>query len=714
MAFEWWRNVVQLTRATLSRKSKPRRRRPQQSYRPSLIELEDRVVPTTVLVPGPTVDVTRLAGNQDQPWITVDPTNTARLAVIADNGGAGLAFSLSQDGGVSWQTKVIANGNDGLPAAVGNAQAAFDTFGNLFISYEGSDPQLGTRVNLIASYNDGTSFVNLGSSGLDVSTSGIVALATGAGQNGQGGSVWVAWSTSLGGEIAAEGAKVTGRGAVGALNGGELVPDSPVGTAEGTSVSIAIGPVGQVAVAWQQVTTTSANGPSSIFTSLDPDGLGNTFGFQNPVLTANTNVGTSQTNTASQPLANTLQLDASPRLAFDNSNTASAGKLYLVYVNANSVGSKDMSIQLYVSGNNGQTWSPFNGAGGNGSVNDTTNNSRFDPAISVDPGTGYVAVTWYDARNSLGTDGSALNTEVQYWGTVSTDGGQSFAPNTQISAGTTSSIRASSLNGLGTQTGIVFQNGVVNAVWADNSATLAGNPSPARLDIAFATAQPGTLGGTPPGGVSQFTGFIEQAYLDILGRAVDPAGLVYWTSLLNSGAPRAVVPAGLVNSLEYQTKTIDQMYRTYLDRPVDSSGLAFGLSFYGKIPLVSADVNFTDFLKGYILSSSEYFADAGGSNSGYLTSLFRDLFGRGVDPNAAAFYGGQLASGASRLSVEKELQFSSEAINRQVNALYVHYLRRNGDAPGVGFFGTLLLSGGRMEDIIVSLVASDEYLARIP
>ncbi len=125
-------------------------------------------------------------------------------------------------------------------------------------------------------------------------------------------------------------------------------------------------------------------------------------------------------------------------------------------------------------------------------------------------------------------------------------------------------------------------------------------------------------------------------------------------------------------------------------------------------------MNFTDFLESYILSSDEYFADAGGSNSGYLTSLFRDLFGRGVDPNAASFYGGQLASGMSRLAVEHELQFSSEALNDEVNALYVHYLRRNADSPGLGFFGTLLLSGGRMEDIIVALVASNEYLARIP
>jgi hypothetical protein len=684
-----------------------------------LVELEDRVVPATGLIPGTTINVTQLAGNQNQPWIAIDPTNTSRLAVVADNGGAGLTFSLSTDGGNNWQTKVIANGTDGLPQASGDAAAGFDPFGNLFITYRGAVSGGSFRINLIASYNDGTSFVNLGGPGLDNGASvGRPSLATGVGQNGQGGSVWVAWASSQGGLVVAEGAKTTGLGAVGALNGAEFIPNGVGGTAVGGPVSVAIGPIGQVAVAWQQVTSTSASGPSTIFTSVDPDGLGNAFGFQLPVKAADTNVGTSQTNTASQPVATSLQLDASPRLAFDNSNTSSAGKLYLVYVNAQSVGSKDMSIQLYVSGNDGSTWSPFNGAGGNGSISDTTTNSRFDPAISVDPGNGYVAVTWYDARNDQGTGSSgdsdgAINTEVQYWGTVSLDGGHSFGPNTQISQGTTSSIRASSLNGLGNQTSMVFRNGVVDAVWADNSVNLPANPTPARLDIAFATAQPGILGGTP-GGITQLTGFIEQAYLDILGRTVDPAGLAYWTGVLSSGAPRATLPSGLTNSLEYQTKTIDQMYRAYLGRPVDSSGLAFGLSFYGKTALVTADLNFTDFLKGYILSSDEYFADAGGTNTGYLTSLFRDLFGRGVDPSAAAFYGGELASGMSRLAVEKQLQFSSEAINREVNALYVHYLRRNADSPGMGFFGTFLLSGGPVESIIDALVASNEYLARIP
>ncbi len=705
MAFEWWRTVVRVTRATLSRKTKPQRRKPQLSSRLSLIELEDRVVPTTGLIPGSTLDVTQLAGNQNQPWITADPTNPSRLAVISDNGGAGLAFSLSQDGGNSWQTKVIASGSDGLPMATGDAQAAFDSFGNLFIAYSGTDPFFGNRINIIASYNDGTSFVNLGASGLDSGTGGGLALATGVGQNGQGASVWIAWASSIGGEVAAQGFATTGLGQVGAFNFAQLVPDFPVGAAEGGPVSVAIGPTGQVAVAWQQVTTISANGPSLILTSVDPDGLGGNFGFQDPVQAAFTNVGTSQTNTANQPVSSTLQLDASPRLAFDNSNTASAGKLYLVYVNAASVGSPNMSIQLFVSPNSGASWAPFDGS--NGYVSDTTSNSRFDPAISVDPGTGDVAVTWYDARND------PTNTQVQYWGTVSVDGGQTFGPNTQISEGTTSSIRASSLNGLGNQTSIVMRNGVADVVWADNSANLAGNPTPARLDIAFARAQPGLLPGTP-GGVSQLTGYIEQAYLDILGRSVDPAGLAYWTAVLSSGAPRSVLPTALTNSLEYQTKTIDQMYRTYLDRTVDSSGLAFGLSFYGKNPAVTADVNLTDFLKSYILSSNEYFADAGGTNSGYLTALFFDLFGRGIDSGAASFYGGQLASGMSRLAVEKELQFSPEGVNDEVNALYVHYLRRNADSPGLSFFGSFLLSGGRMEDIIVSLVSSDEYLALVP
>src|SRR5207249_2288246 len=68
----------------------------------------------------------------------------------------------------------------------------------------------------------------------------------------------------------------------------------------------------------------------------------------------------------------------------------------------------------------------------------------FLPKISLDPTTGNIAVIWYDARDDLGTGGAGdtdgiPNTDAQVWGAFSTDGGQTFTKNIQISAGTSNS-----------------------------------------------------------------------------------------------------------------------------------------------------------------------------------------------------------------------------------------------------------------------------------
>jgi autotransporter-associated beta strand protein len=119
------------------------------------------------------------------------------------------------------------------------------------------------------------------------------------------------------------------------------------------------------------------------------------------------------------------------------------------------------------SDNDGATWSaPVQ-------VNDdVTTRSQFMPAIALDQTTGYVAVTWYDARNS------ASNTAVQVFGSVSTDGGATFATNVQISAGATDATAptAGSFN-LGDFDKMDFSHGVFYRTWADNSNSTGDNPN---------------------------------------------------------------------------------------------------------------------------------------------------------------------------------------------------------------------------------------------
>jgi len=137
------------------------------------------------------------------------------------------------------------------------------------------------------------------------------------------------------------------------------------------------------------------------------------------------------------------------------------------------------------SDDNGATWS--NGVRVN---DDHTRNSQFMPKISLDQTTGNIAVVWYDSRADLGAGGPGdtdgiPNDDAQFWGAFSTDGGLSFTPNIQISAGTSNSHVSGNGIDYGDYSGLSFFGGVAHPAWSDNSNSTGDNPDGAlhKLDI---------------------------------------------------------------------------------------------------------------------------------------------------------------------------------------------------------------------------------------
>src|SRR5438045_5168988 len=104
--------------------------------------------------------------------------------------------------------------------------------------------------------------------------------------------------------------------------------------------------------------------------------------------------------------------------------------------------SSDMDVYLRYSDNNGATWTP------RVRINDdATTRSQFLPKMSIDQTTGNIGFVWYDCRNDNGVIGQGstntiVNDDAQLWGTDSTNGGSSFLPNAQISAGTSNAAAA--------------------------------------------------------------------------------------------------------------------------------------------------------------------------------------------------------------------------------------------------------------------------------
>jgi hypothetical protein len=393
------------------------------------------------LTVGTNNNLTNSSANNAEDCIAINPRNPLNLFMSET---WSLATRYSTDGGLTWQDSNIG----ALGSSVGDVSAAFDTFGNLFLVRFGS----GLRIVVGLSTNGGATFSNLyttSSSNNDQPT-----VVTGPSSISGQGSVWICYTDS-GSHLVAQGANVTGLGTIGSFSAAQA---TAIG---GDFGDIIVGPTGQMAVTYQN--GGSGIGPDIIRYALDPDGTG-ALGF-GPVINATaTQVG----GFAGIPAQPSRTIDSEPGLVWDRSGGPFNGRLYLMYTDRSSTGSDDTDIYVRYSNDNGTNWTaPVR-------VNDDpvgNGKSQFLPKIALDQTSGYIAVSWYDCRNSPG------NNTAEVWATISADGGQTFLPNVKVSAGMSSgTVTAVGTFNFGDYTGLTFHGGTFYPCWADNSNSSSDNP----------------------------------------------------------------------------------------------------------------------------------------------------------------------------------------------------------------------------------------------
>jgi len=417
------------------------------------------------------VNVSRLLANQTEASIGIDPTNPNRLFIASNMESTGLFTAYSTNAGVSWNYTdpldgTIADGNDSLPAACCDLTINWDSFGNLYLGYINDNLK---EIDVIVSTNGGASFTKIITiaSGHDIDQPTITS-GTGSATGG----VWITYKdfTLTGAPVVAQGAQVTGLGAIGAFSAAQSVP----GSVDGSFGDISIGPAGQIMVTYES--PSGGETLSSIYVNIDPDGFG-PLGFGPAIKATTTFVGGFDYITP-QP---NRSVDAEPGLAYDNNPTsAHYGRAYLVYTEETPDESNNTDILVRFSDNNGQTWSS------SVRVNDdSTTRAQFLPRIALDPTTGNIAVSWHDCRNDSGSgpgDRDHLpNTDAQFYASVSVDGGVTFLPNAKVSAGTSAQAAANSGIDYGDYTGLAFYGNNFYPVWADNSNSTGNNPDGTNL-----------------------------------------------------------------------------------------------------------------------------------------------------------------------------------------------------------------------------------------
>ena len=420
--------------------------------------------------PLQTINSSARPGNEAEDAIAVNPTNTSNvvtMATLRPGVAAGLSVNVTFNGGRTWARRVIGSTtSDPLGSICCDEQLAWDRFGNLWLTYLVNS----TFDALVAVSTDGgRSFTKVA----DVPIADQPSISAGAN------SVWISYSTFPGKQIRAFGAPVAGLGQYGSFTSPEDVPN-PGGN--GDYGDTAVGPSGQVMVTYQK--NESGKGGSDIFTAVDADGLGPA-GFNAPVLVDHSGVG----GIDPIPAQPNRTIDDEANLAWDRSGGAHNGRVYLVWTQQSPNSGNNTDIELQHSDDSGATWSPAVKLN-----DDHTLNSQYLPAIALDPTTGNVAVSWYDTRNDLGAGGSGdtdgiPNDDFQVWGTYSTDGGATFAPNFRISPGTSNATQANGSFDVGDYTHAAFAGGTFWPAWSDNSNSTGDNPNGTLHQLDLYTAK---------------------------------------------------------------------------------------------------------------------------------------------------------------------------------------------------------------------------------
>jgi hypothetical protein len=195
--------------------------------------------------------------------------------------------------------------------------------------------------------------------------------------------------------------------------------------------------------------------------------------------------------------------------------------------------------------------------------------------------------------------------------------------------------------------------------------------------------------------------WINQLFVDLLGRTPSSSEVSVYSALLTGGASRLDVAGSFLVSNEYRTKLLTDYYATFLHRPISAAEVSFWLPAFAS--------SMTDEqIEAQIIASPEYFALAGATNTGWINRVFNDVLGRSPSASETSTFLALLGS-SSRMSVGQAVLTSSESDNKRVQQYFTRILRRSPSSLDLSTSVASLLGGATNEEILAQILAADEY-----
>jgi hypothetical protein len=414
---------------------------------------------------GSNVDVSNECGPQSETFITLNPVRPKTLTA-----GSNEIFRLpmrgyfSSNGGTSWGGVDLP-----LPPAKGNGinfgsdpSLAFDTRGNVFYSYIvvyfGNGSGINATSMAVARSTDGgatypsVTFFSLEGGSNHFNDKPMITADTNASSPFRD-NVYVAWDAAAGGSVG--GGIRVGTSTDHGASFNVTRADDPSGPGRSIGASPAVGPNGELYVAWNDYVA------NAIVFNRSND-AGSTW--RTPV-TVSTKSLPFDIGIPAESFRRALVY---PVLDTDRSNGPHRGRLYCSWMDQTSAGTTD--IYLSYSDDEGAHWSPRQTVADQLSIPI----DRFFPWMSIDPVNGDVNISFYDTRND--TTGSRYMTDVYL--AKSTNGGASFSsPNTRVTTVSSNEHDCGGVfpcqginygNQYGDYAGLVSYGGVSYPVWTDS------------------------------------------------------------------------------------------------------------------------------------------------------------------------------------------------------------------------------------------------------
>jgi hypothetical protein len=237
----------------------------------------------------------------------------------------------------------------------------------------------------------------------------------------------------------------------------------------------------------------------------------------------------------------------------------------------------------------------------------------------------------------------------------------------------------------------------------------AGDATPATANATTtAVVSPAVAGPTPPPTsgptLSANQQYVERLFLDLLGTQPTTDQLNTFTARLDGGASRTSVVQQIQALPAYKTHLVRVAYQGLIGKGPTTKQLDEGVKFLDHGGQIGA-------LRVRLLASPDYFQVRGhGTTSGFLTALGQIVLHASLGATTRSQLALEMANGASRLTVVKDLVKTHLLQVRQaeITNLYQEFLHRAPSAAEVTSQMSRLISG-KEDAVIAALAASNEY-----